>query len=1179
MSNLLKYIITFLILSSSISAGTFKIQDSIPVPSTEIIAGDNDNHINGATMSAYTDPGTGGHRKAFVKFNLSSISGTLSSAVVKMCVVSSAIVSQQSDTLQIRRVLQIMVYDEADNTEYSDGNSWATAGAKSIGTDIGLVIDSLAFSSTAGDTLLDGETISFNVLPEIDSMIAGQITNNGFTISWQGDGTHLTLFDGSGAAVINDDLRPYLEVTFTPSASGNEFGNRMFPLIIQSADSVDSDLTDFVMYVNKFMFPYEALDADGPHSALNGGGDILFFAESLATTRLPIDIVDFEIFNHPVDSGKVQIYTLNPDITFDDNDTIWGFYDKTGATQPAAGAAFGSEVVHVNRIAVYHLDDASAAKDATANDLDMTDLGTPTYEVSGQLGFGVDFDGNSSDRLVVDKEDVLDTISFYTISAWVMPDSLTSNDDGRIVSLNLSTANDVYALTFSNPSSVPIIKHRLTTGATTTLSGTNSVPLDEFNLHHIRYTGDSMTIAFNGVEDVSLAKSGAISTIGNRLVIGGHSQDAARWFPGIVDEVVITYGALSEAYIAAEFSNQFHTTGFADNGTPFNTDPPPIIVIIDTLEVLAVTGFPNDDWTKTAGASSKITAVDGTHTAAQYIFEDDDFFGGEQRFTTNNPTKIDVDDIIDSVVLSQEAWASTSFPPMPLRSKAIVGSSTLLGTLRDVSHTSPVTYTDVFITQPAGGAWTLGALDSLDIELDASPVIFFEETRCSRFLAIVYATPAPPDTVIFILDTTTIEPDFRYRELLAKADTVDNKLWLLGWPVPINSPTAYECSVTVTFPDLITDYDISTFPTSTPHINDSIDYVIAAIDSSDVQIWLLFYEIPDFTTDTKILQFPITSAGLKIYEQSSTNQAGTRADSLFAGQAFYHDEKYGDIIYPDSTTEYNTGKLAYMGGAIFLDSLGSILKTGVSDTTRRIDVSDNRNTLLITLDSTYFTDAALPVAMHATFNKLQYGSVRYPTSAYYVDMGESTSYHGPNDYVADVYKFWLDDFTNGSPEDIRCALFTDAADPTNADTMLESVSLPGTSISGVTEQSFFSVDFPLLRNGAFYWLGFNTSDLIGSSQWNGHFDEIPYVGTNIWGTLNNVALDFEIGASGTAPFENRRHSFFMQSAFEEQDRPQIGRRRRIINRSENEKDNIYNVYAGNLFNGRNSIFYNHCRIN
>lgn len=123
------------------------------------------------------------------------------------------------------------------------------------------------------------------------------------------------------------------------------------------AAAVTADSTDYPWLFTWYNLHYEIFDADGLYHALEGGGDIRFTSDAAGTTRLSIEVVQFHIDNDP-NNGKAEIWVKVPFISASSGADVYIWYGKSGETQPARDATYGSEDVWSSIYrAVYHFNE------------------------------------------------------------------------------------------------------------------------------------------------------------------------------------------------------------------------------------------------------------------------------------------------------------------------------------------------------------------------------------------------------------------------------------------------------------------------------------------------------------------------------------------------------------------------------------------------------------------------------------------------------------------------------------------------------------------------------------------------------------------------------------------------------------------------------------------------------
>jgi hypothetical protein len=138
--------------------------------------------------------------------------------------------------------------------------------------------------------------------------------------------------------------------------------------LVISNTAVSADITDFPWLFTRANLPQEMFDADGSYHALEGGGDVIFTSDASGNTRLSIEVVSFHIDNDP-SNGYAEIWVKVPQISSATGATVYVWYGKSGESQPARDAAYGSEsvwtygyrgVYHFNQQPPTTLNDSSA---------------------------------------------------------------------------------------------------------------------------------------------------------------------------------------------------------------------------------------------------------------------------------------------------------------------------------------------------------------------------------------------------------------------------------------------------------------------------------------------------------------------------------------------------------------------------------------------------------------------------------------------------------------------------------------------------------------------------------------------------------------------------------------------------------------------------------------------------
>ncbi len=307
---------------------------------------------------------------------------------------------------------------------------------------------------------------------------------------------------------------------------------------VYTPPDVTGTLNNFPILLTSGAFPPESIDG-GDDSILNGGGNLQAFTDQSKTTRLPINIVRFNVGTVP----DVVIYVKHPELQT--GATIYFEASTTQTEQPARDTEFGSDNVWSEYTFVTH--------DFFINETDgssITNVGVvggvnepPTKGVSG-------FFGSNTDYSYLDV--TIPSLSSYTSSCWVRPTS--GNTSGLdVILLQNPTAfqtaqssilidNDPNDIGFFNtPDSWLRSGVSRTNNQWTYISASNDGSLRDIKI------GDS---------DVS-SSSNQESTTRTRLRVGARFPQTNEWlFAGEMAEVRVRSEKLSLDFRNAEKENQ-----------------------------------------------------------------------------------------------------------------------------------------------------------------------------------------------------------------------------------------------------------------------------------------------------------------------------------------------------------------------------------------------------------------------------------------------------------------------------------------------------------------------------------------------------------------------------------------------------------------------------------------------
>ena len=376
---------------------------------------------------------------------------------------------------------------------------------------------------------------------------------------------------------IGDSNSSYSEVApggDPPPSFPNGWGRKCI-LEIQ-ADKIDANQGNFPVLLTENTLPLEMFDADGSYPALNGGGDIRFSSDIAGNTQLSCEVVTFTIDNNPA-NGVAEIWVKVPSISSSSNTTIYVWYNKSGVSQPAADATYGSESVwDANFKLVQHMsEDPSGSSpqmiDTTSNNNDGISGGTMTSAdlVAGKIGKALDFDG-SDDRIAVSHDASIDFADEdFTISIWFRTD--TAKISNYIFSKNYG-GNGIKWYGINLDAESQYLRGYIDDGTINSQVGAT----DDFNdnaWHQIvlqrNTTTDKVILYIDGVWNAEVNDTSAsIANTGN-LVFGGRADlNNTRFWTDLLDEFHISGGIRSATWIKAEYNNQNDPATFVIEGTP-----------------------------------------------------------------------------------------------------------------------------------------------------------------------------------------------------------------------------------------------------------------------------------------------------------------------------------------------------------------------------------------------------------------------------------------------------------------------------------------------------------------------------------------------------------------------------------------------------------------------------------
>ncbi len=193
------------------------------------------------------------------------------------------------------------------------------------------------------------------------------------------------------------------------------------------ASTVSTTITNTVVLIDELVLPSDIWTI-----ALNGGGDLRFATDIQGVNRLAIEIVSFNTATQ-----KAEIWVLVPSISDTVNTSIYFWYGKSGATQPAVGAAFGQYATWPVRYqAVYHFE--GNGNDSTSRQINP--LSNSATFPAGKIGLCADFEQSLNQFIEYFKFDNR-TLDDLQLQFWIKPETLMNPTTQSIIQMDNNNNN------------------------------------------------------------------------------------------------------------------------------------------------------------------------------------------------------------------------------------------------------------------------------------------------------------------------------------------------------------------------------------------------------------------------------------------------------------------------------------------------------------------------------------------------------------------------------------------------------------------------------------------------------------------------------------------------------------------------------------------------------------------
>ena len=411
----------------------------------------------------------------------------------------------------------------------------------------GLYVDDAHQAASALVTVQQGAIASGGIVFGGAAEVAKTFTramSGGLTFAGSGDPT-IEVFTREMSGGITFGGEATKTIAYTRTAGATVFHNdyQYRRLITIPANTVGSDLSNFPVPV--------VVTLDKTH--VSDGNDFRF--EDLAQSAL-----EYQIETYDSDTGILTAWVKLPTLYAQSDNHFYLFYGLEGASDGS------STLFDDSYESVWHLVEDGDGTEDEYEDVASTNHGqggggTSAYvpdSVAGKFSLCGDFDGN--DFIQIADGDSLTTTDDFTISAWVKPDTIYTDQcvfsrghiDGEGNSWTLALGYSVTGKFFFHVQTTDGGDPE--TWTTNTLNSDSDVTADTWqHIAAVWESGVGMTIYLNGVEDGS--KEIAATT----LVADSGQNWIGKWnggylMRGLIDEVRLSGDAKTADWINAQYT-------------------------------------------------------------------------------------------------------------------------------------------------------------------------------------------------------------------------------------------------------------------------------------------------------------------------------------------------------------------------------------------------------------------------------------------------------------------------------------------------------------------------------------------------------------------------------------------------------------------------------------------------
>jgi hypothetical protein len=307
------------------------------------------------------------------------------------------------------------------------------------------------------------------------------------------------------------------------------------------------------------------LDADGTRPSKASGEDIRFTSDAEGSNELAFDIRDWTTNNNP-SSATCEVAVKIPVVSKDDPTTIYMWWGNAVATPYAAGDPYGQYNAYDNNTIACWTDGGGTSQRKSASYTSTGSGGVTQGGVTGKIGKATHYDG-SDDHYALSGNPIGSkrayTIEFLANSPYpslnvrevIYQEVPSSHSDPTIASLfnyNVGGTLSTFQAVIDDAGS----------GILEIVDGTPSAS----TWYHWACTfdgSDDAELFRNAVSKASNTQSiGALSNTDKSTIGAKYTGSYDEHYDGMLDELRISSIVRSDAWLKANYHNQFNSAGF-----------------------------------------------------------------------------------------------------------------------------------------------------------------------------------------------------------------------------------------------------------------------------------------------------------------------------------------------------------------------------------------------------------------------------------------------------------------------------------------------------------------------------------------------------------------------------------------------------------------------------------------